>query len=145
MSEYPDVDAGLAEVQAKAARVQANLKKIRGTGTAANGTIVATVDSAGHLRGLTLPPNTTRFGSQLSLLILEATAAAEKDAARKSAHAVRPLTADDRVQAGLTAIRATLNQHDRVTQQPRALTEDEIQAADDAYFEKMNGNGWLQR
>lgn len=144
MSEYPDVDAGLAEVQAKAARVQANLKKIRGTGTAANGTIVATVDSAGHLRGLTLPPNTTRFGSQLSLLILEATAAAEKDAARKSAHAVRP-SPQTTVSRLTTAIRATLNQHDRVTQQPRALTEDEIQAADDAYFEKMNGNGWLQR
>lgn len=142
MSEYPDLDTMIEEMQVKAARVQAELKEIRGTGTAANGTIVATVDSAGHLRDLKLPSNPGRLGNQLASLILQATAAAEKDAAKKTTQAIRPLTGDERVQAGLKTIRETFGKREQSTQQARPMTEAEIQAADDAYFELMNRGGW---
>ncbi|WP_024803056.1 YbaB/EbfC family nucleoid-associated protein [Nocardia sp. BMG51109] len=143
MSEYPDLDASIADIQNKAARVKADLAAIRGTGTAANGTITAVVDSAGHLRALTLPANTTRLGNQLSRLILEATAAAEKDARHKSTQAMRPLTSDHRVENGLRTIRETFDPR-QTRQHDRPMTEEEIQAADDAYFERMNRGGWTQ-
>ncbi|WP_280366626.1 YbaB/EbfC family nucleoid-associated protein [Nocardia wallacei] len=143
MSEYPDLDASLQEIQAKAARVQAKLKEIRGTGTAANGTIIATVDAGGHLRDLKLPSNAARLGNQLASFILQATAAAEKDARKKAAQTTRPLTHDHRVEAGLRTIRQTLGS--RQDQKSQPMTEEEIQAADDAYFERMNRSGWTNR
>ena len=143
MTDHPDLDASIEEIQAKANRVKAELKKITGSGTAANGTITATVDSAGHLRDLKLPANTTRLGSKLPRLILEATAAAEKDARQKTTQAMRPLTDDHRVENGLRTIRETLGT-ESPPQQRRPMTEEEIQAADDAYFERMNRGGWMQ-
>jgi DNA-binding protein YbaB len=141
MNEDPDLAAAVQEIQAKSARVQAALTQIRGTGTAANGTIIATVDSSGHLRDLALPRNTTQPGPQLAALILEATVAAEKDAAQQAARALRPLTSDHRVQAGLTSIRATIGTPEPAARLTKPMTDAEIQAADDAYFEKRNMQG----
>src|SRR5689334_21213251 len=100
MSETPDLDATIEEMKTKTARVKAELAAITGTGSAANGTVIATVDSAGHLRDLKLPRDTARLGTQLAPLILQATAQAENDARQKAATALRPLTSDDRVAAG---------------------------------------------
>ncbi|PPJ19599.1 YbaB/EbfC family nucleoid-associated protein [Nocardia nova] len=144
MSETPDLDATIEEFKPKTARVKAELAAITGTGTAANGTIIATVDSAGHLRDLTLPRDTARLGTQLAPLILQATAQAEKDARQKSAAALRPLTSDDRVASGLKTIRETLGASGVEPQPRRPMTEEEIQAADDAYFERMNRGGWTR-
>ncbi|MGW5514041.1 YbaB/EbfC family nucleoid-associated protein [Nocardia africana] len=144
MNETPDLDATIDEFKTKAAQVKAELAAITGTGTAANGTIIATVDSAGHLRELKLPRDTARLGNQLAPLILQATAQAENDARRQSAAALRILTSDDRVVAGLKTIRETLSTPDPQPQQQRPMTEEEIQAADDAYFERMNRSGWNQ-
>jgi len=142
MNETPDLDATIEEFKTKTAHVKAELAKITGTGTAANGTIIATVDSAGHLRDLTLPRDTARLGTQLAPLILQATAQAENDARQKAATALRPLTTDDRVASGLQTIRETLGAADAQPQPRRPMTEEEIQAADDAYFERMNRRGW---
>ncbi|PPJ04083.1 hypothetical protein C5E51_26135 [Nocardia nova] len=144
MSETPDLDATIEEFKATTAHVKAELAAITGTGTAANGTIIATVDSAGHLRDLKLPRDTARLGAQLAPLILQATAQAENDARRKAAAALRPLTTDDRVASGLETIRETLGTPDPQPQPRRPLTEEEIQAADDAYFERMNRRGWTR-
>ncbi|WP_063007187.1 YbaB/EbfC family nucleoid-associated protein [Nocardia kruczakiae] len=144
MSEEPDLDATIEEMKTKTAQVKAELAKITGTGTAANGTIIATVDSAGHLRDLTLPRDTARLGTQLAQLILQAAAQAENDARQKAAAALRPFTTDDRVASGLKTIRETLGTPDPQPQPRRPMTEDEIQAADDAYFERMNRRGWTQ-
>ncbi|WP_280317638.1 YbaB/EbfC family nucleoid-associated protein [Nocardia wallacei] len=142
MTEHSDLDASIEEMRAKASRVQTELKKIRGTGTAANGTITATVDSAGHLRDLKLPANPGRLGPRLASLILQATRAAETDAAQQAARAMRPLTSDDRVQAGLKVIQETLDERRQAAQRARPMTEAEVLAADDAYFERMNRLGW---
>ncbi|MQY22291.1 YbaB/EbfC family nucleoid-associated protein [Nocardia macrotermitis] len=143
MSDLTDVDAALADIRAKADLVRTTMAKIQGVGKAANGTIVATVDAAGHLRDLHLPRDTSRLGTQLAQLILEATAAAERDAAKQAAAATRPLTSDPRVQAGLEAIRETFPSTDEPAKR-KPMTEAEIQAADDAYFERMNGTGWRE-
>ncbi|MVU81037.1 hypothetical protein GPX89_27790 [Nocardia sp. ET3-3] len=134
-----DLDATLTEIHARAAKVQAELTRIRGTGTAANGTITAIVDSGGRLRDLKLPTNVARLGTELSDLILQATAAAEEDAQNQAAQALRPLTSDERVQNGLNAIRKDLK---TLNSAPKPRTEEEFQAADDAYYQRMNRNGW---
>ncbi|OXR40505.1 Nucleoid-associated protein YbaB [Nocardia cerradoensis] len=144
MSETPDLDATIEEMKTKTAQVKAELAKITGTGTAANGTIIATVDSAGHLRDLTLPRDTSRLGTQLAPLILQAAAEAEKDARRKSAAALQPFTSDDRVVSGLKAIGETLGPTASNPKPHRPMTEEEIQDADDAYFERMNRGGWTR-
>ncbi|WP_433754671.1 YbaB/EbfC family nucleoid-associated protein [Nocardia sp. CA-135398] len=142
MNDNPDLDAAIAEIKGKTSQVQAAIAKIRGTGTAGNGTITAIVDSAGHLRDLKLTRDATRWGDRLASMILQATADAEQDAAAKVNKAMRPLTHDPRVQAGTNAIREAFGQVAPESQPPKAMTEDEIQAADDAYFERMNQRGW---
>ncbi|WP_198164008.1 hypothetical protein [Nocardia violaceofusca] len=52
--------------------MKTELAAITGTDTAANGTIIATVDSAEHLRDLKRPRDTARLGAQLAPLILPA-------------------------------------------------------------------------
>lgn len=136
MSGDPDYDAAIDEIRAKANKVQAAMAKVRGTGTAENGAISATVDAAGHLRDLKLPRDAHRLGDRLAGLILEAAANAERDAATKSAAAMLPLTEDIRVVEGLQSVRETFGQPARPTS---PLTDAEIEAADDAYFARLNG------
>lgn len=139
MSDTPDLDATLEEIHARAAAIQKELERIRGTGTAANGMIVAAVDSTGRLRDLKLPVNVARLGTELADQILQATAAAEQDAHNQAAQVLRPLTSDLRVQAGLEAIRHDLAPLNRSVERP---AEEAAQAADDAYFRKMTNRGW---
>ncbi|MGW4326000.1 YbaB/EbfC family nucleoid-associated protein [Nocardia sp. NPDC004573] len=142
MSEPPDLDATLEEMKNKASQVKSALSRIRGIGTAGNGAITAIVDSAGHLRDLNLTRDAHRWGDRLASLILQATTAAERDAATKAEKAMRPLIHDERVEAGIKTIRETFGQAESRTKPTRPMTEDEIQAADDAYFERMNRQGW---
>ncbi|MFX0578868.1 YbaB/EbfC family nucleoid-associated protein [Nocardia nepalensis] len=142
MTDAPDIDAAIEEMKTKATQVQAALAKIRGSGTAANGAITAIVDSGGHLRDLKLGRGALQWGDKLASMILQATAAAEQDVAAKVERAMRPLTQDHRVEAGLRTIRETLGQAEPTALTPTAMTEEEIQAADDAYYERMNQQGW---
>ncbi|MFI9509084.1 YbaB/EbfC family nucleoid-associated protein [Nocardia sp. NPDC052566] len=142
MSEDVDVDAAVEELKVKANQARAALANIRGTGTAGNGTITAIVDSAGHLRDLQLTRDALRWGTRLAAMILQATAAAEKDATAQAEQAMRPLTADARVAAGLQTMRKTFGQQESQDQARRQMTEDEIQAADDEFFERRNRYGW---
>ncbi|MGY2126392.1 YbaB/EbfC family nucleoid-associated protein [Nocardia gipuzkoensis] len=142
MSEAPDLDAAIEEMKAKASVVKTALDRIRGTGTAGNGTVTAIVDSAGHLRDLKLTRDAHRWGDRLASLILQATAIAEQDAAAKAEKAMHPLIHDERVEAGIKTIREAFGQAEPRPKPPRPMTEEEIQAADDAYFERMNRQGW---
>ncbi|MFQ6397563.1 YbaB/EbfC family nucleoid-associated protein [Nocardia sp. KC 131] len=144
MSDGPDIDAAIEEMKTKAAQVQAALAKIRGIGTAGNGTVTAIVDSGGHLRDLKLHRSALQWGDKLSGMILQATVTAEQDAAAKAELAIRPLTQDQRVEAGMRTIRETLGQAEPKPRAPEIMTEEQIQAADDAYFERMNERGWNQ-
>ncbi|MGY5309182.1 YbaB/EbfC family nucleoid-associated protein [Nocardia gipuzkoensis] len=142
MSEPPDLDATLEEMKTRANQVKSALSRIRGIGIAGNGAITAIVDSAGHLRDLKLTRDAHRWGDRLASLILQATAAAEKDAAAKAEKVMGPLIHDERVEAGIKTIRETFGQAEPRTKPPTPMTEEEIQAADDAYFERMNRQGW---
>ncbi|QBS41358.1 YbaB/EbfC family nucleoid-associated protein [Nocardia sp. CS682] len=142
MSEHVDVDAAVAEIKAKSDQVRTALAGICGLGTAGNGAITATVDSAGHLRDLKLTPDALRFGGRLASLIIQATALAEKDAATKAEVVMRPLTSDRRVADGMRTVRATLQQGQQQRRSQQPMTDQEIQAADDAYFEQRNRDGW---
>lgn len=136
MSADPEYDAAVDEIRAKANKVAAAMAKVRGVGTAGNGAIRATVDAAGHLRGLELPRDAHRHGDRLAGLILEAAAAAEQDAATKSAAAMLPLTEDSRVVEGMESVRETFG---KPTPAVTPMTAAEIEAADDAYFARLNG------
>ncbi|MFX0577135.1 YbaB/EbfC family nucleoid-associated protein [Nocardia nepalensis] len=141
MTDDPDIDAAIEEMRTKTRAVQGAMAKIRGIGTAGNGAITATVDSAGHLRDLKISSEALRRGDRLASMILQATAAAEQDAATKAEKAMRPLIGDERVEAGMQAIRETFGETNPVPT-AKTMTEAEIQAADDAYFERMNRQGW---
>jgi DNA-binding protein YbaB len=144
VNQPPDLDSTIEEMQTRVAKIRSALARIRGTGTAAHGTITATVDASGHLRDLQLPRDAHRWGDKLAQLILNATTAAEHDAATKVDKLMQPLVHDERVKAGMTAILETFDRPGT----PHATTtmsEAEIQAADDAYFERMNREGWTNR
>lgn len=83
MSEPVDLDATVAEIKAKSDQVRTALASIRGHGTTGNGTITATVDSAGHLRDLKLTPDALRFGNRLAALIVEAATSPRKTPRQK--------------------------------------------------------------
>jgi DNA-binding protein YbaB len=136
MSGDPEYDVAIDEIRTKANKVQVALAKVRGTGTAGNGAISATVDAAGHLRDLKLPRDVHRIGDRLASLILEAAANAERDAATKSAAAMLPLTGDSRVVEGLKSVHETFGTPVTPT---TPLTDAEVEAADDAYFARLNG------
>ncbi|MEU2032764.1 hypothetical protein [Nocardia amamiensis] len=73
---------------------------------------------------------------------MQATIAAEKDAAAKAEKVMGPLIHDERIEAGIKTIRKTFGQAEPKPNPARPMTEEEIQAADDAYFERMNRQGW---
>jgi len=92
---------------------------------------------------LKLSREALKWGDRLPSLILAATAVAETDAARQAERAAQALTTDPRVEAGLRTVGDAFAIADaRPNRKP--LTEEEIQAADDAYFERMRRNGWTE-
>ncbi|WP_039804519.1 YbaB/EbfC family nucleoid-associated protein [Nocardia araoensis] len=141
MNQPPELDTTIAEMQTRVTKIRSVLAHIRGTGTAANGTITAIIDASGHLRDLKLPRDAHRWGDKLAQLILHATAAAERDAATKVDKAMQPLLRGERVKAGIEAIRETFAQVGPPLNATTAMTEEEVQAADDAYFERLNRRG----
>ncbi|WP_083885532.1 YbaB/EbfC family nucleoid-associated protein [Nocardia thailandica] len=86
----PEFDRTIAEIRVKATQVQQVLQQVTGIGTAANGRVTATVDAAGRLRDLRLTPAAYRHRDRLPTLILQATASAEDDAARKAEACAAP-------------------------------------------------------
>ncbi|WP_442941393.1 YbaB/EbfC family nucleoid-associated protein [Nocardia sp. NBC_00403] len=126
----------------KAAVARASLELVRGRGTSANGSVTATVDSAGRLRDLNFTAVAYKSGTQLPKLVLEATRNAERDALKQTREIMRPITSDSRVQASLAAAREVVGNAAAPAPAQHRMTEEEIQAADDAYFERMNERGW---
>ncbi|MGW5456996.1 YbaB/EbfC family nucleoid-associated protein [Nocardia sp. NPDC003979] len=142
MTDEHDIDAALVDIRRKTNSIQEALRTIVGTGTAGNGAITAIVDASGRLRDLKLGRSAFQLGSQLPEAILRAAAAAEKDAAIQTERAIQPLVSDERITVGMKAIQETFEAVDRRAAPQRAMTDEEVQAADDAYFERMNSRGW---
>ncbi len=92
MTDDPVLD--LQRVREKARAAQSAMASVTGRGVSANGEVTAVVDANGRLRDLQLRPGALRLGSRLAAYVLEATAAAEADAAQKAQQVARPLTED---------------------------------------------------
>ncbi|PPJ31740.1 hypothetical protein C5E45_23045 [Nocardia nova] len=100
------------------------------------------VDANGNITDLQIAPGALRWTSeQLSRAIRSAHRKARADATARIENLVRRCEPRIREQFELLA--------DRESTPPeppphRPMTEAEIQAADDAYFERMNRGGWTQ-
>ncbi|WP_433521621.1 hypothetical protein ACQPZ2_30530 [Nocardia pseudovaccinii] len=75
-------------------------------------------------------------GAQLGDVLIEAHRRACVDAQTKADQLLR--TADPRVSEVIHELKG----EPAPTVEPQPMTEEDIQAADDAYFERMNRNGW---
>ncbi|WP_067682357.1 YbaB/EbfC family nucleoid-associated protein [Nocardia miyunensis] len=136
--------AALAEMQRKVNEVHAALARIRVRASSRNGELGVTVDAQGHVQDIRLTARALGLGEKrLAHVLLETIQHAEADAARQAGEAARPLTGDPRIAATMTEARRMITGGaEGKRPPPRAMTEQEIQAADDAYFERMNRRGW---
>ncbi|MBU3063126.1 YbaB/EbfC family nucleoid-associated protein [Nocardia sp. NEAU-G5] len=137
--------AALAGMQQKVDVVRAALRRIKVRASSRNGELGVTVDAQGHVRDIHLTAQALRLGeNRLAQVLLETIQRAEADAARQAVEAARPLT-DDRLiaEAVKEARHMTTGKSSAGPPARQPMTEEEIQAADDAYFERLN-RGWTQ-
>lgn len=137
--------AAMADMQRKVDAVQAAIGRISVRASSRNGELGVTVDAQGHVRDVHLTAQALRLGeNRLAQVLLETIQHAETDAARQAAKAARPLTGDPAIAEAIKEVRRmTADRSDAgAASARRAMTEAEIQAADDAYFERMNRRGW---
>ncbi|MGF6889527.1 DNA-binding protein YbaB [Nocardia sp. GAS34] len=137
--------AAVADVQQKVDTVRSALRRIKVRATSRNGELGVTVNAQGHVRDIQLTAQALRLGeNRLSQMLLEAIQRAEKDEKQQAADAARPLTGDRLIAETMQeARRMTTGQASGSKSSARqAMTEEEIQAADDAYFERLNC-GWM--
>ncbi|MFI5776011.1 hypothetical protein [Nocardia sp. NPDC051570] len=117
---------------AQAASAVRGLSEIRG--------VLVEVDASGDITSLQIAPGAMRWTpTQLTSAILDCHRKARADAKTKVEGLVRK--ADPRIRGQLLAARdvSASPEHQPA---PQSRTEEEIQAADDAYFERMNRLGW---
>ncbi|MBU3066401.1 YbaB/EbfC family nucleoid-associated protein [Nocardia sp. NEAU-G5] len=137
--------AALAGVQQKVDVVRAALCRIKVRASSRNGELGVTVNAQGHVRDIHLTAQALRLGeTRLAQVLLETIQRAEADAARQAADAARPLTDDRLISETMEeARRMTTGKSSAEPPTRRPMSEQEIQAADDAYFERLN-RGWAQ-
>ncbi|MGF6884853.1 DNA-binding protein YbaB [Nocardia sp. GAS34] len=138
--------AALAEVQQKVDAVRSALRRIKVRASSRNGELGVTVNAQGHVRDIHLTAQALRLGeNRLAQVLLETIRRAEKDARQQAAEAARPLTGDPRIADTIQeARRMTTTQTSGKSPARQAMTEEEIQTADDAYFERLN-RGWTNQ
>ena len=106
-SKVRDLEAELAELQAKQARAQEKLAQVRGKGTAHNGHIVFEVDAGGKFLDLKLNPQAGELRIEdLESELKAAARAAVAEAARKAQEAMAELTADPRIAKAMEEVKA---------------------------------------
>lgn len=133
--------AVLADVQQKVDTVRAAMRRITVRTSSRNGELSVTVNAQGHVRDIHLTAKALRLGeSQLAQVLLEAIQRAEKDARQQAVSAARPLTGDRLIAETMQEARRMTTGQSAANPLRRAKTEEEIQAADDAYFERQNGS-----
>ncbi|TDP42815.1 YbaB/EbfC family nucleoid-associated protein [Nocardia ignorata] len=129
-----EVQQQLEHLRAASEQLTRDAALLRGSSVSRG--ITVEVDSSGDILTLHIAPSLMRGDStQLAALIRDCYKAARADVAAKSQHLIA--TADPHLKESLAAIasfgKATQNP------MPRALTDEEIQAADDEYFRSLNG------
>lgn len=134
----------LADMQRKIDAVQDAVARIRVRATSRGGELGVTVDAQGHVQDIQLTTRALQLGEKrLAQVLMDTIQQAEADAARQARKAARPLTGDPRIAETMKDLRRmTTGQTDLEPPPPRVMTEEQIQAADDAYFERMNRRGW---
>ncbi|WP_109523597.1 MULTISPECIES: hypothetical protein [Nocardia] len=127
----------LDEIRASTVKLTDAASKIRGRSEIRGLTVE--VDVTGEITSLQIAPGAMQWSStQLSSALLDCHRRARADAATKVEQLLQGV--DPRLRAGIEELRGD---HDRKKPEPRGqMSEDEIQAADDAYYERRNTQGW---
>ncbi|WP_040694356.1 YbaB/EbfC family nucleoid-associated protein [Nocardia vinacea] len=127
----------LGEIRSSTAKLAKAAAAIRGRSTIHG--VAVEVDTAGAITNLHIPAAAMKGTStQLGDALMEAHRRARADAQAKAEELMR--TADPRLRAGIQELRG--EPAPAPAAQPKPMTEEQIQAADDAYFERMNEQGW---
>ncbi|WP_083863543.1 YbaB/EbfC family nucleoid-associated protein [Nocardia exalbida] len=127
----------LAELRRNGQRAARAIEAVRGRCEAHGVTIEVNVK--GDITSLHIAPGAMRWSStQLTNTLMECHQKAQADAAAKAKRVAHPV--DPRIKAQLQQLRNVTEAEP--TERRPAMTEAEIQAADDAYFERMNRQGW---
>ncbi|MEU1958461.1 hypothetical protein [Nocardia sp. NPDC019304] len=128
----------LAEIRRNSQQAAQAIQAVRGRCETRGITIE--VNANGDITTLHIAPGAMKWSStQLTNALLECHRQAQADAAIRVRKAAR--TVDPRIDAELQQLRNMAAPEPTKPHRP-PLTEEEIQAADDAYFERMNRHGW---
>ncbi|MGW5456366.1 MULTISPECIES: YbaB/EbfC family nucleoid-associated protein [Nocardia] len=141
MSSTEDWDRELEEhlrvLRRSANEFSTALSRLRGRGTARGVSIE--VDANGDITSLQIAPSAMSWSSsQLSHALVEIHRSARSDIQTQTAKLLQ--TADPQLRLGIEGLNGEPSQTSS-TERAR-LTEAEIQAADDAYFARLNGEEW---
>ncbi|MCC3332935.1 hypothetical protein [Nocardia abscessus] len=127
--------AELAEIRRSGEQLASAVSGVRGRGEV-HGVLVE-IDADGDITNLQIAPGAMRWSSnQLTTALLDCHRKARADAKTKVDRLLE--NTDPRIHNQLRRLHTELPSDDR----RRAPSEDEIQAADDAYFERRNRDGW---
>lgn len=130
------LERNIAEIRSNGRRLSKAASAVRGRSETRGVTVE--VDGSGNITNLQIAPGAMRWtNTQLTNTLLDCHRKARHEARTKVERLVR--NADPRIQQQANRLRN--NRTDREPLQ-RPMTEEEIQAADDAYFERMNRRGW---
>ncbi|MEV6321394.1 YbaB/EbfC family nucleoid-associated protein [Nocardia sp. NPDC051787] len=127
----------LAEIRRNSQRLANVVAAVRGRGEVRG--VSVEVNAAGDITNLQIAPGAMRWhNTQLTSVLLDCHRRARADAKAKAEQIVQ--RADPRLQQPLRQLFAQTDCAPKP--ESRQATEAEIQAADDAYFERMNRIGW---
>lgn len=141
MSDLPNweqqLHRDLAEIQSSAAELNRAVTAVRGRGEVPGVNIE--VDTTGEITSLQIAPTAMRWTStQLTQALLDCHRRARVDAKTRVEKLVRK--ADPRLRTSLDELQTTTGSPESSPRSPQ--TEEEIQAADDEFFQRMNERGW---
>ncbi|UGT65115.1 hypothetical protein [Nocardia asteroides] len=125
----------LAEIRRSGDRLADAVAAVRGRGDGRG--VLVEVDAGGDITDLRIAPGAMRSSSnQLTAALLDCHRRARADAKSKVDRLLN--TADPRIHDQIQRLHARQPLDNR----GRSLSDEEIRAADDAYFERRNRDGW---
>ncbi|PXX60384.1 hypothetical protein DFR70_110226 [Nocardia tenerifensis] len=128
----------LAEIRREGDRLAKAATAIRGRGEARG--VVVEVNAEGDITNLQIAPGVMRWSStQLTSTLLDCHRQARANAAAEAERILKAV--DPRLQNQIRELKGETTRLPRRDDSGRPMTEEQIQAADDAYFDRMN-QGW---
>lgn len=132
------LERDLAEIRSSTAKLTKAVAAVRGRSEVRG--ISIEVDTTGDISSLNIAPGVMRWPStQLATALIDCHRRARADAADRAEKLLR--TVDPRIRMGMQELRGKPKPDTSTASRARPMTEGEIQAADDAYFERLNGPG----